>query len=102
MQYRFAYIFLLAFLSIAYGQLLPQLCAQIDQFTACTTSARQRVDTCGQKITSPNVTFYECQCTELTSIEKCFTYCPDSPDIQLQLPNEQANAKAWCEQAKRM
>lgn len=82
---------------------LPQLCAEITQFTGCTTLARQRVDGCSQNVTSvPNLDFYDCQCRELTSVESCYTYCPDSPEIQLQLPNEKANAEAWCNQAKNM
>jgi hypothetical protein len=81
----------------------PQLCSQIKQFDACTTATRQRVDGCSRNVSSvPNLAFYDCQCKELTSIQTCYTYCSDSPDIQRQLPNEQDNAKAWCDQASSM
>jgi len=95
---------LILFNSKAIAQVLPAQCAQISLYTACTTEARQRLDQCGQNLTGgvPNQTFYDCQCKEMTSIQTCFTYCPDSPEIQAQLPTEEANAKAWCNTADNM
>jgi|SRR6478609_3922945 len=84
---------------------LPQQCAQIAVFTQCTTDGRQRVDKCSQNLNSggvPGQSFYDCQCKELTSIASCYWYCNDSPEILSQLPTDQANAKAWCDQAENM
>jgi len=91
-------------LHCATAQQLPQQCTQISLFNACVTAGRQRVDACGQNLPGgvPNISYYDCQCKELTSIETCYTYCPDSPEIQAQLPNEVANAKAWCDTANTM
>lgn len=91
------------FVTTTYAQQPPQLCNQISVFTACVTGARQRVDACGTGLSSvPTVAFYECQCTELTSIQSCYSICPEDPQLQMQLPNEQANAKAWCTQSETM
>ncbi len=96
------FTFLACFFQITYGQ-GPQLCTQVDRFTACITSARQRIDACSNAVVgTPTVTFYECQCTELTSIQSCYSICPEDPQLQMQLPNEQANAKAWCGQSSSM
>ena len=86
------------------AQQLPQQCAKIADYTSCVNDANQRVENCGQSLPGgiPDLKYYECQCTELTSIETCFSYCPDSPEIQQQLPNAVSNAKAWCDLANNM
>jgi hypothetical protein len=88
----------------AAGVAIPMQCSQISLYNACVTSARQRIDSCGQSLEGgvPDLDFYDCQCKEMTSIESCFWHCPDSPEIMAQLSNEQANAQAWCRQASEM
>lgn len=89
---------------LTYSQALAPQCAQISLYNACTTQARQRVDACGQNLKTgvPDLTYYDCQCKELTSVTTCFWYCPDSPEIMAELPDEQSNAKKWCDQAANM
>lgn len=101
---HFFFVLFVASATLVYSQQLPQQCAQIALHTSCINEAHQRVDQCGQNLKNgvPDLTFYDCQCKELTSIEKCFWYCNDSPEIMAKLPNEQANAKAWCDQATNM
>lgn len=86
---------LLAFLPYFVLSQVPQQCAQITLYNGCLTAARQRVNACGQNLKTgvPDLTYYDCQCKELTSALTCFLSCPDSPEIMDQLPTEQANAK---------
>jgi hypothetical protein len=74
-------------------------CSQIDNFSACVNAARLRISACSSAVVSvPNFEYYQCQCTEYTTIESCYSYCPDSPEMQLQLRTEKETQGSVCAQ----
>lgn len=81
----------------------PKICSNMTQFQQCVDNGRYKISVCSQKVvTVPTYEYYECQCTEYLMIQTCYTYCPDDPQLQLQLLTEKSVANSVCSQMDMM
>ena len=82
---------------------LPQQCLRMNDFTACVNTGRLNIATCsGLVLSTPTVEYYQCQCTEYTKIESCYSFCADDPQLQLQLLTEKSTKSSVCSQVEIM
>lgn len=90
-------------ISLVTGQQTPQLCANQSTYQDCQLKARNAIAQCSSNVVNvPDAAFYDCQCKALSSGIQCYWYCQDDPQLQMQLPVDQANANAACSYANQM
>lgn len=95
MKYIF-YVLILIF-SCKQATSQPQLCYQIVNFNDCVNKSSLKVAGCSGLVKSvPTQAFYDCQCQAYTEQQSCYSYCPDDPQLQLQLVTMMANANSIC------
>lgn len=80
-----------------------QQCANLGVFNQCVNEGGLRLAACSTAVkNTPDITYYECQCTEYTKQLHCYHQCPDDPNLQLQYLTTQSSVNSICQAVEMM
>lgn len=93
-------ILILNFFKVLISQQTPQLCSKAAEYSNCALNATLQVAACNQNVDSnPDSKYYTCLCDGYQTTLKCYSLCPDDPQLQLQFRTQQRSTSSTCKAA---
>ena len=94
---------LLCFFKVLIAQQTPQLCAKAAEYSNCALNATLQVAACNQNVDSnPDSKYYTCLCDGYQTTLRCYSLCPDDPQLQLQFRTQKESLSSSCKAASDM
>ena len=85
------------------GQQTPQLCAKAAEYSNCALNATLQVAACNQNVDrNPDSKYYTCLCDGYQTTLRCYSLCPDDPQLQLQFRTQKESLSSTCKAASDM
>jgi hypothetical protein len=93
-------ILILTFFKLLISQQIPQLCSKATEYSNCALNATLQVAACNQNVDSnPDSQYYTCLCEGYQATLRCYSLCPDDPQLQLQFRTQKESTSSTCKAA---
>lgn len=93
-------ILILIFSKLLIAQQTPQLCSKVIEYSNCALNATLQVAACNQNVDSnPDSQYYTCLCDGYQATLRCYSLCPDDPQLQLQFRTQKESTSSTCKAA---